>query len=84
MEDSRCSLSGFCSPGSLKDPTSAGPARDSRNAGVLYPSGTAVAIRKSAEPQMQRMSMYLAKTLRVKLLLVFRFGEPLRLYLQPA
>jgi len=31
--------------------------------GVLYASGTAVAIRRSAEPQMQRTAMFLFKTL---------------------
>ena len=62
MEDSRRILCGFCSPGSLKDPLCADQRETARTpGGVLYASGTAVVIRRSAEPQMQRTSMFFLK-----------------------
>jgi hypothetical protein len=55
-------LCGFCSPGSLMDPICAGERKIAQTPGeVLYASGTAGVIRRSAEPQMQRTSMFFLK-----------------------
>ena len=62
MEDSRRILCGCCSLQSLKDSPLRRPAGIAQTpGGVLCASGTAVVITSSAEPQMQRTSMFFLK-----------------------